>query len=148
MTRLSPCFAIATAVSFALGGCGASADVGNSVGPPTKTERSVGLIAVTTSYRLGRLGPVYREGVMVEVILRDAGGRKVDVQTQRPEVPLVFTDLEPGTYILEPGLRPCDGNCGYLDARVDTCTRRLDVDGPVKVKVDFIIGSECRVRTS
>jgi hypothetical protein len=147
MAKLTSRLAIAAAASLALGGCGASRDVGINVHSPTKIESPVGHIAVTTSYRLGRLGPVYREGAMVEVILRDVDGKKVDVQTQRPKAPLEFTDLKPGTYVLEPGLRPCDGNCGYLDPRVDTCTRTLEVQGHVKVKVDFIIGFECRVRT-
>ena len=147
MTRLSSCLALATAVGLGLGGCGANGPVDDGLGSPTQAAQPVSLIEVTTTYRPGRLGPVYREGAMVEVILRDADGKQVDVQTQRPEAPLVFTGLTPGTYILEPGLRPCDGNCGYLDPRLDTCTRRLDVDGRVEVKVDFIIGSACRVRT-
>jgi hypothetical protein len=35
--------------------------------------------------------------------------------------------LPPGTYRVVSYLRPCDGNCGFLDAPVDRCTAAADV---------------------
>jgi len=105
------------------------------------------MIAVNMTQHRGAHGAVYTEGAMAEVILRDAQGTKVDVQTKAPQGRLAFTNLKPGTYFVEPALRPCDANCGYLDARVDSCSHKLEVDGRVDVKVDFIVGSRCRIHT-
>jgi hypothetical protein len=45
----------------------------------------------------------------------------------------------------EATLRPCDGNCGYLDPATDGCHRTLRVSDDVKAKVAFTVGKPCRV---
>jgi hypothetical protein len=137
---------MAAAAGLTLGGCARSGDVGASVNFP-EDRPTAGMITVSMTLRQGPHSPRYIEGAMAEVILRNARGKKVKVQTKEPQGRLTFTHLEPGTYILEPALRPCDGNCGYLDPRVDSCSQQIQVDGRVDVKVDFTVGSRCTIRT-
>ena len=73
---------------------------------------------------------------MVEVRLRDASGVVVD--TERGDGALRFDHLRSGTYTVEPALRPCDGNCGYLDPRVAECAWPVTVSGTtVRLRVVF-----------
>jgi hypothetical protein len=134
------------AAGLALGGCARGRDVDARVGSQ-EDRPTAGMVTVKMTFHRGSHGALYIEGAMAEVILRDAHGKKVDVQTKEPRARLTFTNLEPGTYILEPALRPCDANCGYLDPRVDSCSRKLEVDGRVNVKVDFTVGSRCTIHT-
>ena len=146
MTTLSACAIIATAAGLALGGCARGGDVGSG-GKSPEDRPSAGTITVHMTIRPGSHGALYIEGELAEVILRDAHGSKVAVKTKQPEGRLTFPDVEPGPYVLEPALRPCDANCGYLDPRIDGCSKKLEVDGDVDVKVAFTIGSRCTIRT-
>ncbi len=133
------------AAASTLGGCATGSGAAAPGTSPTTSSPSQGLLTLTTTYRPGHRGAMYAEGALVEVILRDADGEQVGVRTAEPEAPIVFRDLEPGRYVLDAGLRPCDGNCDYLDPRVDTCTRAVDVVGRVEVRVDFVVTAGCRV---
>ena len=80
---------------------------------------------------------------MADIVLRDGTGRMVGRRTVRPGTSVDFRDLVAGTYRLEPALRPCDGNCGYLDPRLDDCSGTVRVVRAVRVRVDFAVGVSC-----
>lgn len=147
MMRYKPhAFVVATAM--ALAGCAPWSGSSNTHPKSVEvTRHPAGTIAITTTYRSGRMGFVYREGAMAAVILRDADGKIVEVRTKQPGTPMTFTNVKPGRYILEPALRPCDGNCGYLDPRLDGCSGTLLVDRRVHIRVDFVVGFHCRIHT-
>jgi hypothetical protein len=86
-------------------------------------------------------GAVLVEGAVVEVRLRDASGRVVATEQGGgglPLGPLRLDRLSPGSYTIEPALRPCHGNCGHLDPRVGECASPVKVGGtPVRLRVVF-----------
>lgn len=130
-----------TAVSVALLASAACAQ------PPEVTPEASGPgeIVLTMDYRPGRNGAVYPEGALAEVILRDASGQ--EVARRLGDGRRRFTGLAPGRYTLQPALRPCDGNCGYLDPRRDGCyaTVRVDADR-VDLHVTYRVNQPCEVR--
>jgi hypothetical protein len=144
---------IATACAIAsavlLGGCGSQADepVGASGSPATEiVQAAPATLTVATS--LSTDGPThYTEGAMARVVLRDEDGNVVASGIKSPGRSFVFADLERGTYVLEPALRPCDGNCGYLDPPTDSCEHTVTIDGDMSVRVEFSVGDPCAVAT-
>jgi hypothetical protein len=143
---------IATACAIAsavlLGGCGSQADepVGASGSPATEiVQAAPGTLTVATSLSSG--GPMYIEGALARMVLRDEDGSVVASGMKWPGKTFVFTELEPGTYVLEPALRPCDGNCGYLDPPTDSCEHTVTIDGDMSVRVEFSVGDPCVVGT-
>jgi hypothetical protein len=135
----------ASVVTLLLASCADDDGGGRPGGSPTSGEQA-GTLTVQTSYQAGKGGAMYIEGALADVILRDESGTEVDTQTKSPGDPIRFEDLAPGSYTLEPALRPCDGNCGYLDGRTDDCTQTIEIDGDVEVKVAFTVGVPCEVR--
>jgi hypothetical protein len=125
--------------------CGSRADDSGASGDDSATviQREAGTLTVATS--LTTTGPRYTEGALARIVLRDAGGNVVDTQLKWPGKRFVFDDLEPGSYVVTSALRPCDGNCGYLDPPVDSCEHTLSIDGDLSVQVDFSVGDPCVV---
>jgi hypothetical protein len=144
MRRLIALVTTLTAAVF-IAGCGSQADR-REVAPsasPTLTQHEPATLTVATS--LSTDGPMYIEGALAQIVLRDEGGAVVDRATKWPGKPIVFDGLEPGSYSLEPALRPCDGNCGYLDPPTDSCRRMLTVDADLTLTVRFSVGHACEV---
>jgi len=113
----------------------------DDVGPiPTST------LVVATTYRHDNPWVVYREGARAELILRDATGEEVARRTVKPGWSVRFEDLPPGEYRLDSALRPCDGNCGHLDARLDDCSGTVVITRGVRIRVGFVVGAACTVR--
>jgi hypothetical protein len=46
----------------------------------------------------------------------------------------VTVRLPRGSFTIESGQLPCDGNCSVLDAETDRCRRELQVDGSEDVR--------------
>jgi hypothetical protein len=88
---------------------------------------------------------MYIEGALARMVVRDEDGKVVASAMKWPGKTFVFADLQPGTYVLEPALRPCDGNCGYLDPPTDSCRHTLTIDGDVSIRVRFSVGDPCVV---
>jgi hypothetical protein len=106
-----------------------------------------GTVKVTTTYRAGESGELYIEGAMVDIVLRDAAGEVVGHESAVPGKPITFADLPTGTYVIAPALRPCAGNCGWLDARTDECRDSVEVDGSLRVHVTLQVGVPCTIAT-
>lgn len=140
--------AIALAVLAA--GCGSQSDKsggGDPGGQPTTiVQQSPGTLTVATSLTTG--GPMYIEGALARLVLRDSDGKVVATSMKWPGKRVVFENLDPGTYVLEPALRPCDGNCGYLDPPTDSCKGSFAIDGDLSVRVKFTVGHPCVVGTA
>jgi hypothetical protein len=149
MRRLIATAFAATALVAALSGCGSQTDdPAGSGGPATQiVQQAPATLTVATS--LSTDGPMhYTEGALVHMVLRDADGNIADGGTKWPGKRFVFDGLDPGTYVLEPALRPCDGNCGYLDPPTDSCRDTLTIDGDLSVRVEFTVGDPCVVGTA
>ena len=118
--------------------------------PPARMSGRTGSIVVLSVQELAvDGGPAYTEGAVVEARLRDASGHVVG--TERGAVALRhdllrFDRLRPGSYTIEPALRPCDGNCGYLDPRAGECVTPVKVGAAtVRLQVVFRGDEPCVV---
>lgn len=124
---------------FALAGC-----TGDDPPRPVDgdgTASGGGSLLVTTDFKTGEV--VYIEGAEPEVRLRTVDGEPV---AQLSGDRMKFTGLEPGTYLLEPALRPCHG-MSCTDARTDSCERTVQVaDHTARAHVEFRVGEPCTVR--
>ena len=145
MSRCRLAVPAATLASLVLAGC--TLPRGTSV-PAHSEEPAAGTLTLTASFLRPHDALVYREGVMVEVLLLDADGDRVAVHRGHPGRPMVFDDLAAGRYVVRPAVRPCDANCGYLDPRLDGCSRTIHVTHHVDVQVALLVGSPCHLRTS
>jgi hypothetical protein len=116
-------------VVVCLGGCALAA-------PFERVSGHTGSVVVGSVQEPAADGGIFTEGALVEVRLRDASGAVVD--TERGNSQLRFDLLSSGAYTVEPGLRPCDGNCGYLDPRVAECASPVTVGATtVRLRVVF-----------
>jgi hypothetical protein len=140
--------AAAIVATSTLAACGSQTDdrSGPAQGPATVVQHEPGTLTVATSLSVS--GPRYIEGALARLVLRDAGGNVVGTQLKWPGKRFVFPDLAAGTYALSSALRPCDGNCGYLDPPVDRCEDTFAIDGDRTVRVDFAVGEPCVVDAS
>ncbi len=101
---------------------------------------------MTTEQRPGPGGVFFTEGARPQVELVDDSGHRDTVDPDGADT-FVFEGLGAGSYRLEAALRPCDGNCGYLDPPTGGCQHRLTIDGDREVHVTFVIGRHCHVHT-
>jgi len=129
----------AVATLLAVGACAQS-----SADDPKAEEN--GSILLTADYKAGDNGVLYIEGAVAEVIVRDAAGQEISRGSGID--PLRFTVPAPGLYTIQPALRPCDGNCGYLDPRTDSCTTTVLVHADVvRLHVTYRVGEPCQIRS-
>ena len=129
----------ALATVLAVGACARSA----ADDPAAETT---GSILLTADYKAGKDGALYIEGAIAEMIVRDATGREISRESGLG--PLRFTVAVPGLYTIQPALRPCDGNCGYLDPRTDSCAMTALVAADVvRLHVTFRVGEPCQIHS-
>lgn len=103
-----------------------------------------GSITVTNDVRPGRGGALYTEGAVADVILINEGGQHFAPEGEGGR--LTFHRLKPGKYTIRPALRPCDGNCGYLDGRVDSCASQIHMGADnVRLHVVYRVGKACHI---
>jgi hypothetical protein len=112
--------------------------------PAPAPQPEPGDLTIRSTYSAGEGGILYIEGAMRQFVLLDADGEQV-AHEKTAEGDVVVRDLAPGDYTLEADLRPCDGNCGYLDPPTDGCRAVVTVDGDKVVRVDFTVGRHCRI---
>jgi hypothetical protein len=96
-------------------------------------------------------GPVYIEGALPQVVVRQSDGSVAAWHRAQPLVTDEFplSDLEPGDYVLHAGLRPCDANCDNLDPPTNTCRTPLHLfPGPWTVQITFGTGRACEIQVS
>jgi hypothetical protein len=139
-TGMNKALCLVVAGPLALAGCDATTS--------SDTGSDDGTIQVTTTYRAGPSGELYIEGAMVDIELRDAAGEVIGHESAAPGEPITFSDLPTGIYVIAPALRPCDGNCGYLDARTDGCHNPIHVAGDLRIHVSFRVSAPCTMETS
>lgn len=126
-------------------GSAARGPTGGAGSTPPAGDGSGLTLTVQTTYSPSPDGGMYIEGVLAQITLVAADGTVVDRQIKAPGEPITFTDLEAGEYEVRAALRPCDGNCGYLDPPTDGCRSALDVRADMEMRVDFIVGRHCSV---
>ena len=119
----------------------------SSSGTPAGDSSASG-VTVTVNYSMapGRGGALYIEGALPQMTLRGDGYHVMRASHSLARSTLAFPDVRPGTYRLDAGVRPCDGNCGYLDALTDTCSAQVHVtDAPVTLTVRWRVGEPCQI---
>jgi hypothetical protein len=62
--------------------------------------------------------------------------------------PAVFENLPAGDYRIRAVLRPCDGNCDFLDAPVSPCHKTVHVVGNASFVVHWRVGEDCTITRS
>ena len=141
-----------------LAGCGSpSSSVGAPQSSATVSSPSTEPPTTTTTAVTGRLritqhqtSCCYTEGQVSFLTVRDASGAEVAnrvFQAINPILPVVDLDIPIGTYDVESFQRPCDGNCGSLDAATDQCKLQVDVAAGAEVflTASFAPGEGCSI---
>jgi hypothetical protein len=93
---------------------------------------------------------MYIEGYVSFLRVHDADGdvvmyRRFDVGDPRVHL---YVTLSPGSYTVTRFIRPCDGNCGYLDRPTERCSQALKL-APEKTTVAVArtrVGHRCDIR--
>jgi len=147
-----------TVVLLALAGCGSpsssvaapqsSATVSSPLTePPTTTTTALtGHLRITQH----QTSCCYTEGQVSFLTVRDASGLEVanrEFNAIDPILPVVDLWLSIGSYNVDSYQRPCDGNCGSLDAVTDQCNVQIDVAAGAKVflTASFAPGEGCSI---
>lgn len=142
---MTPRYAVPLAVPLAalvlLTACGGREPVPQ--GPAVDPAGQVTL-TVHTSIKPGKRGEMFTEGAVPEVRLTAPDGTVIEPRKDHVDV-AVFPGIAPGRYRLAAALRPCDGNCGYLDAPTTPCSARVRVALDQQVTVSWRVGQRCRV---
>lgn len=132
------------ALALLLTACGQDpvADTGSN-GPAVDPAGNV-TVTVHTSIEPGKHGEMFTEGAVPEIRLTAPDGTVLDPRKDHAD-DAVFSGLDPGRYRLHAVLRPCDGNCGYLDDPTSPCSATVVVKGDRDVTVRWRVGQGCRV---
>lgn len=93
-----------------------------------------------------RSDSLYTEGYISFLRVRGKTGAIIVRKRSLGKVHL-RTHLAPGSYRLTRFIRPCDGNCGYLDPPTELCRQTLTVAAGVKTHAVVIsrIGHPCQI---
>jgi hypothetical protein len=127
-------------VALSVAGCGA-ADEAADPAPAAPETASLEIEQV-----LDTSGPMFIEGYLWSLEIVDADGNEVfkdDLEgTEHAE------DLPAGTYTIRSAMRPCMGNCGYVDPPVNECELEIDVVAPTtSVEISQAADRACRIST-
>ena len=101
-------------------------------------------LTVHTSVKPGKHGELFTEGSVPEIRLRAEDGTVIEPTKDHVAI-AVFPRISPGSYRLTAALRPCDGNCGYLDGPTTPCAATVRVHADQEVTVRWRVGESCRV---
>ena len=139
---MTPRYAALVAAGLLLAGCGAR-DRGPDTAPSSPAAEA-NTLTVQTQISPGRHGAMFTEGAVPEIRLVGSDGTTLTPEDDHRDT-AVFSRLAPGTYELHAALRPCDGNCGYLDAPTLPCTGVVQVPRVGVVDVTWRVGHVCQV---
>jgi hypothetical protein len=91
---------------------------------------------------------IYVEGALGEVDVSSQDSPEEVIIDPYPEpVPWArsWTDLKAGSYLIEAALRPCGGNCGFLDPPTDSCQAQVALTQDTALEVRFHYGQPCTI---
>jgi hypothetical protein len=137
-------YAAVVLLLLALGACGDTSP-GRAADPGASPTPDPVSLEVHRHWQQGAGGEMYMEGSVTTYELVDADGQKHKPATA-DEDGVVYRDLVPGRYVLRSAERPCDGNCGYLDAPVDQCERHIELTEDTSVDLQVTVGQPCTLR--
>jgi hypothetical protein len=105
-----------------------------STGGSATGTANLARLAVTATYKHV---PRFTEGYVVRVRLRHDGVLVRDRELVGPHHHLLrHVSLPRGRYHLKTALRPCDGNCSFLDPAWSRCDTRFQAHGGEGIGVD------------
>lgn len=94
--------------------------------------------------------PYYIEGFVLFIRLRNADGQILVEERHPARGGRMVVNLRAGTYRVTSFLRPCQGNCEYLDPPADRCSRRVrfhdDRRETIRARVTVRPGHGCKIR--
>jgi hypothetical protein len=131
---------LAAAAALAVSGCGAGR---STHGAPGAGPSQGHTFTVRTDIRPGAHGLMFVEGAVPEIRLVSSTGATFTPVHDHTKT-AVFRDLPADRYRLTGALRPCDGNCGYLDPPTGTCSTVIRVPADSTATVSWRIGEHCR----
>jgi hypothetical protein len=99
-------------------------------------------LTVMTTIKPGDKGAMFTEGASPEIRLVAPDGSHINPVRDHVDKP-VFENLAAGRYLLTAVLRPCDGNCGYLDGPTSPCRTFIDVPADTTALVTWRVGENC-----
>jgi hypothetical protein len=109
-------------LALLVSGCGAADD------PQDAPEAAPQPATLNVEQVLDTSGPMFIEGYLWSLEIVDADGNAVfkdDLEgTAHSE------ELPAGTYTVRSAMKPCMGNCGYVDPPVNECELEIDVVAP------------------
>ena len=138
---MTPRYVALVTAGLLLSSCGGRL-TGPATGPYSPGVTST--MTVQSTITAGPHGPRFTEGAVPEIRLVAADGTTVSPAHDH-RATAVFGSLAPGRYRLEATLRPCDGNCGYLDGPTASCAATVRVPGKGTISVTWRDGRGCRV---
>jgi hypothetical protein len=121
-------------------GCGADD------GEPAVAIDSAASVTLTVSPSLAGPRIYYTEGAVQELRLLASDGSEMPPDGDSAQDSTTWSDLAQGDYALKAAIRPCDGNCGYLDPPTDQCEQHLSINRDTEVTVEFRYGHGCRIK--
>ena len=91
---------------------------------------------------------IYTEGYVSFLRVREAGSGDAAVKRRFNRKVRLRAELPAGRYRVIRFIRPCDGNCGFLDPRTERCSAPVEVTagGRTKVVIRTKAGADCEVR--
>lgn len=101
-------------------------------GVPTSPAGGTGRLVVTQEMAKG--AGAYIEGYVAFVKVSQGSQELFSARMEFGQA--VTHDLPAGTYSLAFSVRPCDGNCGYLDPTAETCSSDFSVATGQTVKAN------------
>jgi hypothetical protein len=139
---MTPRYAALVAAGLLLVAC--DGRIGGPDNGPYPPGAATNTLTVQTRISPGKHGSMFTEGAVPEIRLVDADGRTMGPEHDHSDTG-VFSGLAAGSYRLDAALRPCDGNCGYLDGPTTPCSATIRVVGDRVVDVAWRVGQRCRV---
>jgi hypothetical protein len=133
--------ALAGSALALLAGCGSATSSEPRTASP---EIQTSTLTVTTEIRPGHHGAMFTEGAVPEIRVVTGDGTELTPREDHVS-PAVFEGLTTGDYRLRAVLRPCDGNCGYLDGPMSPCGASLHVADDLTYAVHWKVGEDCTV---
>lgn len=114
-------------------GCATSAQSSTDLSP-SASGLGTGRLVVTQEMAKG--AGVYIEGYVPFVTVAQNGQ---EVFSARMEFDQTLThELPAGSYQLTFTVRPCDGNCGYLDPPTETCSKAFTIEAEQTVHANAV----------
>ena len=134
--------AFVLALALAASGCGAADEAADTTPEAAPENASLNVEQV-----LDTSGPMFIEGYLWALEIVDADGTTVfedDLEGMEHA-----EELPAGTYTVRSAMKPCMGNCGYVDPPVNECEEEIELVAPsTSVEISQAANRACTITVS